>query len=304
MDKQKTGTLIKEARMKKTYTQQELGDLIGVSNKAVSRWENGESFPDVALLEELANALDLKIEEIVLGEFSVENNDSLVRELVRTAKIQDKERKRIQRCLFTHIPIMLWLVIVGALTLAGSSALSAPYLFVLPTLLIIGLILGETLQDVGKNESIFSSPTGKDKIPLTLIVLSGIYSFLLMYGILVMAAANKLPAFLPLDKTGPFINTQLVFIYLSNVVYIGFCFLRKTQRESEIPRTVFLSIAVAHLQLYYSNLLHRMDSWENITKNLLLYSGVYVLVMILTLIVTIFLHRHAPKRPTKDSDVS
>lgn len=41
MDKQKTGNLIKEARVKKNYTQAELGDLLGVSNKAVSRWENG-----------------------------------------------------------------------------------------------------------------------------------------------------------------------------------------------------------------------------------------------------------------------
>lgn len=44
MDKQKTGNLIKEARVKKKYTQGELGDLLGVSNKAVSRWEIGGSF--------------------------------------------------------------------------------------------------------------------------------------------------------------------------------------------------------------------------------------------------------------------
>ena len=44
MDKQKTGMLIREARIKKNYTQSELGDLLGVSNKAISRWENGVSF--------------------------------------------------------------------------------------------------------------------------------------------------------------------------------------------------------------------------------------------------------------------
>lgn len=51
MDKKKTGILIREARIKKNYTQSELGDLIGVSNKAVSRWENGDSFPDIGVLE-------------------------------------------------------------------------------------------------------------------------------------------------------------------------------------------------------------------------------------------------------------
>lgn len=43
MDKTKTGNLIKNARTKKNYTQSELGNLLGVSNKAVSRWENGVS---------------------------------------------------------------------------------------------------------------------------------------------------------------------------------------------------------------------------------------------------------------------
>ena len=64
MDKQKTGQVIKDARIKKGYTQAELGDILGVTNKAVSRWEKGASFPDVGVIENLANALDINIEEI------------------------------------------------------------------------------------------------------------------------------------------------------------------------------------------------------------------------------------------------
>ena len=41
MDKKKTGNLIREARQRKNYTQSELGRMLGVTNKAVSRWENG-----------------------------------------------------------------------------------------------------------------------------------------------------------------------------------------------------------------------------------------------------------------------
>lgn len=43
MDKKKTGNLIREARQRKNYTQSELGKMLGVTNKAVSRWENGGS---------------------------------------------------------------------------------------------------------------------------------------------------------------------------------------------------------------------------------------------------------------------
>lgn len=48
------------------YKQSELGDLLGVSNKAVSRWENGESFPDVGVLESLAATLDISIQDILM----------------------------------------------------------------------------------------------------------------------------------------------------------------------------------------------------------------------------------------------
>lgn len=53
MDKQKTGELIRNARIKKGYTQVELGGLLGVTNKAISRWEKGDSFPDIGVIEEL-----------------------------------------------------------------------------------------------------------------------------------------------------------------------------------------------------------------------------------------------------------
>ena len=43
MDKKKTGNLIREARQLKNYSQSELGRMLGVTNKAVSRWENGVS---------------------------------------------------------------------------------------------------------------------------------------------------------------------------------------------------------------------------------------------------------------------
>ncbi len=59
MDKKKTGNLIREARQRKNYTQNELGMMLGVTNKAVSRWENGESFPDIGVLESLSHLLEL-----------------------------------------------------------------------------------------------------------------------------------------------------------------------------------------------------------------------------------------------------
>ena len=80
MDKQKTGELIRNARIKKGYTQVELGDLIGVTNKAISRWEKGDSFPDISVIEELSRVLDIRIQDIVIGDVTEPDSETAVTE--------------------------------------------------------------------------------------------------------------------------------------------------------------------------------------------------------------------------------
>lgn len=67
MDKEKTGKMIRQARIDKGYTQSELGDLIGVSNKAISRWENGDTVPNTETLKLLSREFDVSINTL-LGE--------------------------------------------------------------------------------------------------------------------------------------------------------------------------------------------------------------------------------------------
>ena len=68
MDLSKTGIFISVARKKHNMTQIELAAKIGVTDKAVSRWETGKGFPDVSLLPSLSMALGVSISEIVMGE--------------------------------------------------------------------------------------------------------------------------------------------------------------------------------------------------------------------------------------------
>ena len=57
MDTYVIGTTIKTLREKKGLTQTELADILGVSSKAVSKWETAKGLPDISLIEALANAL-------------------------------------------------------------------------------------------------------------------------------------------------------------------------------------------------------------------------------------------------------
>lgn len=63
-----TGSVIKKLRESKKMTQEELAEKIFVTSKAVSKWETGQGFPDISLVEPLAKALDISVIELLSGE--------------------------------------------------------------------------------------------------------------------------------------------------------------------------------------------------------------------------------------------
>lgn len=71
-----TGKLIKELREKNNMTQLELGNLINVSDKAISKWETGKGLTDISLINSLATALKVSIIELMRGECVFNQNVS------------------------------------------------------------------------------------------------------------------------------------------------------------------------------------------------------------------------------------
>ena len=65
MNTQQFGKFIAEQRNAKGYTQKELAKKLGVTDKAISRWENGHGYPDIVLLEPLAKELEITIVELM-----------------------------------------------------------------------------------------------------------------------------------------------------------------------------------------------------------------------------------------------
>lgn len=59
MDQYKIGKFIAERRKEQNMTQKELADRLGITDRAVSKWENGRCMPDLSLLQPLSKALDI-----------------------------------------------------------------------------------------------------------------------------------------------------------------------------------------------------------------------------------------------------
>ena len=76
MDTYITGQTIKNLREKRGFTQAELADKLGVTDKAISKWETAKGLPDITLIEPLAKALSVSIMELMTGNAVVNKNIS------------------------------------------------------------------------------------------------------------------------------------------------------------------------------------------------------------------------------------
>ena len=115
MDQVKIGKFILELRKGKQMTQQELASRLGVTDRAVSNWENGRRMPDVSLLKPLADILGISVNELFVGEkipkekqLSISEENLL--ETLQTANRVDKKSRKL--LIFLAVVVLLLCFIV------------------------------------------------------------------------------------------------------------------------------------------------------------------------------------------------
>lgn len=89
------GTFIREQRAVLGLTQQQLAEQLHVTNKAVSRWETGNAYPDIALLDTLAAVLSVSVEELCRGEklaLPSADTNAILSDVITEARQQKKDR--------------------------------------------------------------------------------------------------------------------------------------------------------------------------------------------------------------------
>lgn len=74
MNQEKIGNFIAKMRKEKGMSQAELGERVGVTNKTVSRWENGNYLPDISIMQLLCQEFNIGINELLSGEVLTSEN--------------------------------------------------------------------------------------------------------------------------------------------------------------------------------------------------------------------------------------
>ena len=117
MDQIKIGKFIGEQRKVHNLTQSELSEKLGITDRAISKWERGICLPDAGLMLDLCKILEISVNELLTGEkIPMENNTEIMeKNLIEMAALNERTNKMLIHTEYILIALMVFIVIAGAL---------------------------------------------------------------------------------------------------------------------------------------------------------------------------------------------
>ena len=120
MDQRKIGSFIAECRKKQNLTQMQLAEHLGITDRAVSKWENGRAMPDSSIMLDLCKILEISVNDLLSGEkISMENNEQKNEQLLLDmAKELEQKNKTIWTSMWAIMIVSMTALIAGLLIAA------------------------------------------------------------------------------------------------------------------------------------------------------------------------------------------
>lgn len=109
MDPNLTGKFISQLRKENNMTQAQLAQRLGVTDKAVSRWETGKGYPELTVLVSVCEAFNVSVNELLSGERLTDNTLSLKAEENITAAIKrsEEQKKKFSRTFYVLASLLI-----------------------------------------------------------------------------------------------------------------------------------------------------------------------------------------------------
>lgn len=141
MDQIRIGKFIKERRNLKNITQSSLASILGITDRAISKWENGICMPDVGTIPELCKILDITVNDLFSGEIvKMKDYDKKLEEnLLDLAKKEEAQNKKmmIYEYVIGFISSITFLVLIFTLSYAVENQVVRIILFIIAFLILI-----------------------------------------------------------------------------------------------------------------------------------------------------------------------
>ncbi len=141
MDQIKIGKFIAECRKKNNLTQMQLAEKLNITDRAISKWENGKSTPDSSIMLELCNELKISVNELLSGEMieMKDYNQIAEKNLLEMAKKEEVQNKKMMfyEIVIGYMSSVTFLILLFTASFAVENIVARIILFILAFLVLI-----------------------------------------------------------------------------------------------------------------------------------------------------------------------
>ncbi len=144
MDAKKIGSFVATQRKSLGLTQAELAGKLHITDKAVSRWERGQGFPDINSIEPLANALEVSIAEIMRGEkntagLSDEAASLAAKNVISLVEMKREEHNKISAVVAAAALVVFCILLIDVIGPMGFIGVALPCFGLIAGVVLVGI---------------------------------------------------------------------------------------------------------------------------------------------------------------------
>ena len=150
MNQEKIGKFIAERRKSKKLTQEQLAEKLGISDRAVSKWERGLNLPDASLMLELSKILEISVNELLSGEIIKKEKymEKAEGNLVELNEIIERSNKRflILEIVLIIISLFAFIIMIYTSSMINDSFLKSVFIMGAIVILLLALIFSFIIE--------------------------------------------------------------------------------------------------------------------------------------------------------------
>lgn len=155
MNQEKIGKFIAKIRKEKKITQKQLADKLGITDRAISKWENGRSMPDLSLLKPLCNILSITINELLSGEYLHKNKkeENLENNIVDAINYSKKKQSISELIFYLFILLFGTMMIIMSMSIFSTPVGFAEWYSIVGTYILMIVFSGLLKNVITGNKS-------------------------------------------------------------------------------------------------------------------------------------------------------
>jgi transcriptional regulator with XRE-family HTH domain/DNA-directed RNA polymerase subunit RPC12/RpoP len=184
MDQIKTGKFIARIRKEHSLTQKQLGDILNISDKTVSKWECGKGFPEISLIQPLCNVLEISINELFSAEkisdaeFKTKAEDNIMKAIEK--EVQENKKKVVISIIMMVITLIAAITIFMVVEFVEISKLLEIVLIVIGLVVLFGGLFAAALLEMSAGT--YECPHCKARfVPTTKSYIMGMHTITLRH---------------------------------------------------------------------------------------------------------------------------